>query len=324
MITCQTRDMGNGNVRGNAPRLPGTSLAQDPMAAVTRAVANGDCILFLGAGIHYPPPIGSPYEESYPPSVRPVLAKRLAKVLARHCKLRQTHPDEVHDRMDLARIASFYEIACGRATLIAAIRHSTQRRKRPSAALRALAELDFPLVLTTNYDHLIEDALTQAVKDPRKGVYNPDRLIPTVDALDDFRDPRQPFVFKVHGDIDNGNSLVITDENYIHFTLRMGDREELHPVPEAVRFSLRRRPTLFIGYRLVDYNLRLLFKTLRWKLDAGGDGRRNAGYAVDPYPDPLIVEQYANRERCIQFIVQDLWTFVPELYQRVKGRPMPP
>ena len=26
--------------------------------------------------------------------------------------------------------------------------------------------------------------------------------------------------------------------------------------------------TLFVGYSLLDYNLRLLFKTLRWKIDS--------------------------------------------------------
>jgi len=35
--------------------------------------------------------------------------------------------------------------------------------------LRALAELDFPLVITTNYDNLFENALAAAGKQPRAG-----------------------------------------------------------------------------------------------------------------------------------------------------------
>ena len=115
-------------------------------------------------------------------------------------------------------------------------------------------------------------------------------------------------------------SVVITDEDYIQFTLRMGDRDALHPVPETFRYQFKRMPTLFIGYSLVDYNLRLLFKTLRWKLDPA---QRKPAYSVDLYPDPLLVEQFERRDRYVQFIVQDLWTFIPELYRQVKGKEMP-
>ena len=62
-------------------------------------------------------------------------------------------------------------------------------------------------------------------------------------------------------------SLVITDEDYIQFVLRMTDKEPYHPVPVTMKHYLKRWPTLFIGYSLKDYNLRLLFRTLRWKLD---------------------------------------------------------
>jgi hypothetical protein len=318
--------MDNGMAAHNPPALPAANAAI-AMATVAGAVAQGRCILFLGAGIHYPPPLGSRYEATYPPSVRAPLGMRLAKILARHCYLKQSHPDEMNNLKNLARIAGFYEMNRDRAQLVATIQrltgwnHRLTRCKRPSAALRALAQLDFPLVLTTNYDHLFEDALRDAGKRPRVAVYNPDR-VPTIDCPDDARDPRQPFVFKVHGDVDFGNSVVITDDDYIHFTLRMGDREEIHPVPDTVRVSLKKRPTLFIGYSLLDYDLRLLFKTLRWKLDKT-QLQRWAGYAVDFSPDPLIVEQFERRERCVQFIVQDLWAFVPELYWRVKHREMP-
>jgi hypothetical protein len=48
--------------------------------------------------------------------------------------------------------------------------------------LRALARLDFPLVITTNYDQLFERALRDAGKQPRVEVYKPEQ-----EATTDFR-----------------------------------------------------------------------------------------------------------------------------------------
>ncbi|MDQ6765129.1 MAG: SIR2 family protein [Verrucomicrobiota bacterium] len=291
----------------------------EAMAILAREVAKGHCILFVGAGVHYPPPAGSPWEASYPPEARPPLGKQLAKLLADDCDLATTFPNELNNLGNLARIATFHEMKRGRNELVTAVQNAVGRATKSSAAVRALAELDFPLVLTTNYDQLLEHALVKADKNPRKGVYDPAGLEATTDFDDGADDPQRPFVFKIHGDVDAPKSVVITDEDYIQFALRMGDRDALHPVPETFRYQFKRLPTLFIGYSLLDYNLRLLFKTLRWKLDPA---QRKPAYSVDLYPDPLLVEQFERRDRYVQFIVQDLWTFIPELYRQVKGREM--
>ena len=133
-------------------------------------------------------------------------------------------------------------------------------------------------------------------------------------------DPNQPFVVKVHGDVQTPESIVITDEDYIQFVLRMSDKEPYNPVPLTYRFFFTKWPTLFVGYSLLDYNLRLLFKTLRWKIDPSVVPDT---YSVDLSPDPLIVDVYYNRQRYINFITQDVWTFVPSLYHMVTGEEMP-
>jgi hypothetical protein len=292
----------------------------DAMEMLANEVARGRCILFVGAGVHYPPPSGSPFEESYPKECRPPLGKALAQLLADDSRLAETYPNELANIRNLSRIATFYEMQRSRNQLIETVQNAVGRATKPSAAVRALAELDFPLILTTNYDQLLERALVKVDKNPRKGVYDPAGLEATTDFPDGAEDPKRPFIFKIHGDVDVPKSVVITDEDYIQFTLRMGDRDALHPVPETFRYQFKRMPTLFIGYSLVDYNLRLLFKTLRWKLDPA---QRKPAYSVDLSPDPLLVEQFERRDRYVQFIVQDLWTFVPELYRRVKGKEMP-
>ena len=82
---------------------------------------------------------------------------------------------------------------------------------------------------------------------------------------------------------------------------------------------MKRWPTLFVGYSLMDYNLRLIFITLRWKVDKA---ELPDTYSVDLYPDPLILDVYGNERRYVQFIAQDVWKFVPDLYRRVTGKEM--
>ena len=90
----------------------------------------------------------------------------------------------------------------------------------------------------------------------------------------------------------------------------MSDKEPFYPVPMTFQYHLKKWPTLFVGYSLMDYNLRLLFKALRWRIDPANI---LDAYSVDKYPDPLILDVWWNRERYVRFIAQDVWRFVPEL-----------
>ncbi len=72
----------------------------------------------------------------------------MSRELARGCNLAGRFPRE--DPSNLQRVALFYEIARSRHQLVKAVTGAVQTDKRPSPMLRALAELDFPLVITTN------------------------------------------------------------------------------------------------------------------------------------------------------------------------------
>ena len=278
------------------------------------AVRGQRCILFLGAGVHALPPDGSLFD--YPSQRRPPVGSGLSRELARTCGLAERFPSE--DPANLQRVALFYEIARSRHQLVDAVRTAVQVGKQPSPMLRALAELDFPLVITTNYDQLFENALAAVGKQPRVAVYTPN-LEPTVD----YRDPtaESPIVFKIHGDISRQETVVITDEDYIQFVLRMSNKDPYDPVPLTLKFYLTGWTTLFLGYSLLDYNLRLLFKTLRWKIDSANVPDM---YSVDFHPDPLIFDVWHNQRRYVKFIAQDVWTFVPRLYERVLGKELGP
>jgi hypothetical protein len=173
--------------------------------------------------------------------------------------------------------------------------------------------------VTTNYDRLFERALTAAGKEPLRSIYSKTRQ-ETVDYDGDTPTPSEPFVWKVHGDIGSPDSIVVTDEDYIEFVLRMSDRDPYDPIPETFKYYFKKWTTVFVGYSLIDYNLRLLFKTLRWKIDKA---KVPDTYSVDWHPDPLIFDVWHNQQRYVKFIAQDIWTFVPALYEAVTGKEMP-
>ena len=108
---------------------------------------------------------------------------------------------------------------------------------------------------------------------------------------------------------------MITDEDYIHFILRMG-RERA--VPKTVLYRFSTWPTLFIGYSLLDFNLR-----------AVPHAALQRGSCPDlvldrPPPRPPDRVGLGERDRLVRFIAQDAWAIVPELYQRVTGKPLEP
>ena len=289
-------------------------LTVDSLRFIADVVRDGHCILFLGAGVHAPPPEERAAE--YPAAARPPIGSALSRQLAEDCGLAEHFPDE--DPSNLQRVSLFYEIHRSRRQLVDAVQTAVQLGKRPSPMLEALAKLDFPLVITTNYDQLFETALAAAGKQPRVAVYNP-ALEPTTD----FRDPspQRPIVFKIHGDISRPETIVITDEDYIQFVLRMSSKDPYDPLPLTLKYYLTTWTTVFVGYSLLDYNLRLLFKTLRWRID---NSNLPDVYSVDLRPDPLILDVWHNQRRYIKFIAQDLWAFVPalvELVQTPAGEP---
>jgi hypothetical protein len=317
---------------------------------VADAVSRGEIVLFLGAGVHASPDtaLGLPWQ--YPDADRPLFAGELAEKLASESGWsvrfdpakypptknfsRVTLDYELNIENDLAQRDNAllplpgYPVASknaavdlrtkGRMQLANVVRAAVSVKKKPSPALRGLAQLNFPIIVTTNYDSLFRDALIEAGKKPITEYYTPGRPGKDIDPSDDPTSEK-PFLFKIHGCESNASSMVLTDEDYIDFVLGMSEKEGMNPVPQTIFYRMSKWPTLFIGYSLQDYNLRLLLKTLRQ-----GKDRFKTCYAIDPYPDSLITRVWDDELGYVSFVAQDLWTFVPALYKKVKGQDMPP
>jgi hypothetical protein len=277
---------------------------------ISESVRKQECILFLGAGVHAPPPEGS--DHNWPRERWPILGAPLSIELASLCGLAKRYPQE--DPRNLARVATFFENRFSRHQLVQAIAQGVQQKRAASPMLRALAELDFRLIITTNYDPWLEDALWKVGKKPRLAIYTPESQ---KTDYPDVLTAESPVIYKLHGDINHPETIVVTDEDLMKFTMRMTEGEAFNPIPISLKYHLTKWTTLFVGYSLRDYNLRLLLTTLRWHIDSA---RTPDMYSVDLNPDPLVLEVWENKRRDVKFLAEHVWTFVPDLYEQVLGR----
>ena len=136
-----------------------------------------------------------------------------------------------------------------------------------------LADLALPVYITTNYDSFMSDALTHSLE-RRHGPgteHKPHQQIcrwyenqgtgrrrrerqpePT---------PDNPLVFHLHGHYANPESLVLTEDDYLNFLVRLsGPSHDL--LPEVITHKLVDSAILFIGYSLADWTFRVLFRSL--------------------------------------------------------------
>jgi hypothetical protein len=211
---------------------------------------------FLGAGACY----------SYLP-----LASDLAQQLADAVG---DYPFE--DRSDLAQVAQYAAVMQSpiwvKGKVVDILKEVVPPSERPGGAPedephRVLARLPFELFMTTNYDRFLVAALTVVLKLPRAELCRWNNLL--VDEPSVFEDkhppslyPATPVVFHLHGRLEKPESLVLTADDYLRFLAEMiRRREEILPGP--VRQKLRASSLLFVGYRLADWNFRLLLQSLQ-------------------------------------------------------------
>lgn len=132
-----------------------------------------------------------------------------------------------------------------------------------------LADLPFAIYLTTNYDDFMYEALADRGRAPQRAIcpwYTTDRT-EIAEANKLFRkaagyNPHsdRPIVYHLHGHHDTPESLVLTEDDYIDFLVRVS-RDD-HLLPAVVQKALRSKMLLFIGFSLADWTFRVIFQGL--------------------------------------------------------------
>ena len=213
-------------------------------------IAEKRCTPFIGAGASA--------------SVFPVGAE-----LARELATKWGYP--LDDVTDLARVAQYVSVIEDR---LRPKEHISRRFNTiaipasPSAdePHQVLAALELPVYITTNYDGMMAQALRERGKQVHESICLWSRdlssNLPSRFVLDpDYRPtPGEPLVYHLHGHLAFPESLVLTEDDYLDFLIRISKDETL--LPGFVKESFTRASLLFVGYRIADWNFRVLFRNL--------------------------------------------------------------
>ena len=135
----------------------------------------------------------------------------------------------------------------------------------PNDVHRVLAALDLPLYLTTNADNFMVEALRARGRNPQREIcrWNPDldRLPSRFDEDDAYEpSPEEPLVYHLFGSDEEPGSLVLSEDDYMHFLVRVvADRDR---IPNTIREALSSSSLMFLGYSLYDWEFRVLMNGL--------------------------------------------------------------
>lgn len=322
----------------------------------------GQVTPFLGAGINSVPGWADD-------SMRPPSADELARQL-----FEEAHKPPNEPQTDLARVSQYIDVMLGWENLYEMLRdvfgreHQSTLLHRFLAALpRVLRRAGAPqqLIVTTNYDDLLESAFEEAGEPYDLVAYSahpaaPDRglfrhtnhegdtvVIPEGTANRAVVDlDARPTILKIHGTVDrmrrrpagddvdpvNGDvapleaaapeldadaadpcndGFVISEDHYIDF---LAGRRLAKLLPVDVLARLRGSDTLFLAYRLRDWNLRVFFRRL-WE----GEGRwhHRARWAVQR--EPATVDKRYWQRRGVSIVDADLRIYLAGLTAEITG-----
>lgn len=148
-----------------------------------------------------------------------------------------------------------------------------------------LASLPLPIYITTSYYDFLARALRQLGKKPRTEIcyWQPDTLgdIPSVFAEDPDYLPseQEPLIFHLNGVDTNPESLVLTEDDYLDFLVKVAQDDTA--VPRRVAQALVDSSLALLGYRLDDWNFKTLFRGL---INTRRDSRRRLSLSIQFEP----------------------------------------
>lgn len=260
------------------------SVPERHYALVADLLADGEVIPFLGAGANL---CDRPNETPWEPGRFPPSGRELAAVLAE--RSRYPEPDDT----DLSRISQYVDAILGEGQLYKYLHAVFDADYPPTSLHRLLAQLPGVLrqrgqtqlvVLTTNYDDLVERAFAEANErfdvvwyeakhGPLQGRFlhrTPEGEVVPIERPNKYTGlalTERPVVLKLHGAIERGDrqgnsygdSYVVTENSYIDY---LSGRD----VGEQIPFTLRERMAdghfLFLGYSMRDWNLRVILNRI--------------------------------------------------------------
>ena len=249
------------------------------LSVVARSLMRGTVVPLLGAGANLCDRSAKEWTDGLPSGAE--LSELLAECFG--------YPME--DRWDLLRVAQFVDVDVGLEDLYERLHELFDKQYEPTSLHHLLAGLPARrerlglgrsplLVVTTNYDDLMEQAFDAAGEPYEVVVYvstGDDRgrlahrlasgeLFP-IDQPETYgaiAPETRSVVLKLHGAVDRGNgggqdSYVITEDDYLEYLMHTNASQL---VPASLLSLLARRHFLFLGYSLRDWNLRVFLNRI--------------------------------------------------------------
>jgi SIR2-like protein len=163
-----------------------------------------------------------------------------------------TELEGVPENASFPDIAQYYELVYGRHRLVEKIRELLSGVSIPSTSLHdQVTRLPTTEIFTTNFDNLLEQALKQAHLPFLSLVTGEDAAFWTSGAVK---------IIKLHGDLSQPSSLVITSADYEMY-------QSTHvALARLLQSTLHTRTVLFLGYSARDQNFRFLLRQVRYEL----------------------------------------------------------
>lgn len=169
--------------------------------------------------------------------------------------------------------------------------------------LRLLAELPLPIYVTTSYYDFLETSLKAAGKRPVTELcYWYDDLrddVPSIyDSEPDYAPTAlRPLVYHLNGLDAYPSSLVITEDDYLDFLVKIS--EDLEVIPRRVAQAFTDSTLLLLGYQLDDWNFKTLFRGL---INTRRASRRLLSLAIQMISQDLHSSPEANQQKIQDYL----------------------
>jgi hypothetical protein len=168
-----------------------------------------------------------------------------------------------------------------------------------------LAKLDLPVFVTTSWTTLLADALTAAGKRPTIGRF--DWFLELDEEVDEpYEQPTvdRPLVYHLFGTLDEPESLVLSGDDFFRW-LAAWHRHRRGKIPPVVFAALTRRSLLFLGFRLDDWDFRVLFQSIKAFGRASDQLRKRPHVGVQLNPQASMIEPESAQEYLESYFGED-------------------
>lgn len=247
-------------------------------------IRNEEVIIWAGAGLSI--------SAGYP------TGKELGEILVENLSL--SEKEQINKTLPLPDLAEeIFRLKGGsRNYLIKILRQVFKKKPINTDCHRQISDIPhFKTIITTNYDTLLEDEFGDKAQ-----------VILSTDDIP-YLEKGKKQIFKVHGDLKEPNSVIITRTDYNRFFKNSSENDVYWTV---IKERLSTNTVLFIGYNLEDPNVSVIFDRITEALGAN----RKECFLIAPNLPPQKVNDLYRKQ--IHYINSTAAEFFAELIQNLK------